>query len=333
MRVLMQPARRSEKTVEKHYQDTIASPVVFAEHADLLDPGTLAQLHALFPGGAAPMWGVMSGRNGANLPEIHKMAPGDWVCFSGDKRLYLGGTVAAMWRNADLAARLWGRDPDTNATWEHMYALAGTRGFDTPIEEIRALFNWKPKRNVMRFQALSQTESDLLQLLLTLEAAQAAPAAAAQTADDTETAIADFDGELERRAERAYRGEQAQLKRFLIPGLSGECALCGRLLPKAFLIAAHIKKRAVCTDDEKRDLANVAMLACLLGCDGLYERGYIGVDAGGVIRVSPFAAEVPGIAEHIDTYLAGRTVTWWTPQREKYFAWHRAHTFQVGPTP
>ena len=31
--------------------------------------------------------------------------------------------------------------------------------------------------------------------------------------------------------------------------------------------AAHIKKRAVCSDDERRDLDNIAMPTCLLGCD------------------------------------------------------------------
>lgn len=35
MRILLQPAARSTKHVEQHYQDTIARPVVFDEHADL----------------------------------------------------------------------------------------------------------------------------------------------------------------------------------------------------------------------------------------------------------------------------------------------------------
>lgn len=35
MRILLQPAARSTKHVEQRYQDTIARPVVFDEHADL----------------------------------------------------------------------------------------------------------------------------------------------------------------------------------------------------------------------------------------------------------------------------------------------------------
>ncbi|MDX3854090.1 P-loop NTPase fold protein [Streptomyces sp. AK02-01A] len=163
MRILAQPARRSDKTVERHFQDTVARPVVFSQHADLLDPPTLSALLRLFPNGSAQMWGVMPGKNGANLPEIRKMAQGDWVFFSGDKRLYFGGTVALTWRNPELAARLWGSDAESGDTWEYMYALSATRDFDIPIEEVRELLGWKPTRNVMRFQAFTQDESDLLQ--------------------------------------------------------------------------------------------------------------------------------------------------------------------------
>ncbi|MGY5001061.1 hypothetical protein [Streptomyces griseus] len=330
MRVLAQPARRSDKTVEEHYQDTIASPVVFDQHADLLDTATLDALKRLFPEGAAPMWGVMPGKNGANLPEIRKMEPGSWVFFSGDKRLYLGGTVALTWRNPQLAARLWDTN-DAGDTWEYMYALSGTRGFDIPIEEVRDLLDWKPTRNIMRFQAFNDTEADLLQSLLTLE-----PAQAVQPEDEeseTQQAITNYTGPLERSAERAQRGEQAHLKRALLPGPTGECALCGRSLPAAFLIAAHIKKRAACTDDEKRDLQNVAMLACLLGCDGLYERGFVTIAEGGQIQVSPLAASAPAVAQHIEDHLVDRTTPWWTPAREQYFAWHRVHTFRSAPAP
>lgn len=162
MRVLAQPARRSDRTVERHFQDTIVRPVVISDHADLLDPSTLNDLQRLFPSGAAQMWGVVPGKSGANLPEIRKMAPGDWVFFSGDKRLHLGGTVALTWRNPQLAQRLWGTDA-SGETWEYMYALAGARGFDIPIEEVRTLLGWNVKRNVMRFQAFTQDESEMLQ--------------------------------------------------------------------------------------------------------------------------------------------------------------------------
>ncbi|MFE5595894.1 hypothetical protein [Streptomyces sp. NPDC056549] len=311
MRIVMQPARRSEKEVEQHYQDTIVQPVVFDDHADILDASTIDQLKQLFPGGHAQMWGIVPGKNEVNLAQIKKMRPGDWAFFSGDKRLYFGGTIALMWRSKELATRLWGTN-DAGSTWEYMYALSGTRGFDIPVAEIRTLLGWNPKRNIMGITVLGEEESDTLHSLLTLDTGAAAlePVDTAQE----EAAVAAFDGQLERTAQRAQRGEQTALKKRLLKATTGECALCGRTLPGSFLIAAHIKKRAMCDDTEKRDLANISMLACTLGCDAVYEHGYVTVNDDGTIQTSPQATDIPEIDAYIHDKLTGRTVTWWTPE-------------------
>ncbi|MFJ6250570.1 MULTISPECIES: hypothetical protein [unclassified Streptomyces] len=210
-----------------------------------------------------------------------------------------------------------------------MYALSGTRGFDIPITEIRSLLDRNSNRNIMGISVLGEEESDTLQTLLTLDAAVAA-LEPVDTAEE-EAAVAAFDGALERTARRAQRGEQAALKRRLLQEGQGQCALCGRAQSGSFLIAAHIKKRPMCSDDEKRDLVNVAMLACTLGCDAVYEHGYVGVAIDGAIQVSPLATEVPEVKAYIQDRLVGRTVTWWTPSREPYYAWHRATPSRTFP--
>ncbi|MEU5247806.1 hypothetical protein AB0G81_27570 [Streptomyces asoensis] len=108
-----------------------------------------------------------------DVSRIDKMRPGSWVFFSGDKRVYFGGTIALMWRNKELATRLWGTD-HAGSTWEYMYALSGTRGFDITVAEIRTLLGWNPNRNIMRISVLSEEESETLQSLLTLDSATAA---------------------------------------------------------------------------------------------------------------------------------------------------------------
>ncbi|MEV5085835.1 hypothetical protein AB0K74_46505, partial [Streptomyces sp. NPDC056159] len=126
------------------------------------------------------------------------------------------------------------------------------------------------------------------------------------------------------------RGNRGRLKKALLPGAEGECALCGRSLPRAFLVAAHIKKRAACSEEERWDLNNIAMLACLLGCDSLFEHGFVAVEEGGQLTVSPVAASAPAVAKYIDEHLAGRSIAWWSTEREQYYAWHRSHIFQLG---
>ncbi|WP_354642920.1 hypothetical protein [Kitasatospora camelliae] len=331
MRIVLQPAARSDKDVNQHYKDTIATPVSLADHADLLTPDVHARLKELFPNGAAQMWGIVPGKKNVNIPWVTKMNPGDFALFSGDKKIYFGGTIALMWRNEALAERLWGRNHN-DQTWEHMYALSGTQGLEITVEEVRQLLSWKPKRNIQGIYVLDQDSSDTLQAYLTLEPSIAYTGSTPlPDPQEDATAAVGFDGELERTAMRAYRGEQAALKRHLLPGPTGACALCGRVLPATFLIAAHIKKRAVCTDDEKRDFTNIAMLACSLGCDSLYERGYVTVADDGRIQISPLAEAMPGIHEHIQQYLVGRTVSWWSGDREPHFQWHRTHTFKPGP--
>ncbi|MFD7985473.1 hypothetical protein ACFV4M_19160 [Kitasatospora indigofera] len=328
MRIVMQPAGRSKKDVNQHYLDTIASPVVFDDHTDLLDPDVLLRLKQLFPEGAARMWGVVPGKKEVNVSKVKKMKPGDFVFFSGDKHLYFGGTIALMWRNEALAERLWTTDHN-GSTWEYMYAISDTRGFDIPVEEIRRLLDWNPNRNIQGISILDENESGILRAYLTLD-----PGTAVGPPSDEEdelAAVEALEGPLDAPAVIARRREQAALKRHLLPGASGECVLCGRTLPRTFLVAAHIKKRAVCTDEEKLDFDNVAMLACTFGCDALYEHGYVTVAEGGAIQVSHLASDLPDVGSHIHHNLVGRTVTWWTAAREPYYQWHRTYTFKAAP--
>jgi hypothetical protein len=89
---------------------------------------------------------------------------------------------------------------------------------------------------------------------------------------------------LDSLASVKVRKEQAQLRNLLAGNRElASCALCGHEYPIRFLVAAHVKKRSICTDDERRDLRHVAMLACTFGCDALYEAGWITVGQGGYV--------------------------------------------------
>lgn len=120
------------------------------------------------------------------------------------------------------------------------------------------------------------------------------------------------------------RAEQKHIRRFLLGGReSADCAICGGLFPAELLRAAHIKPRSQCSDEEKRDMENVSLM-CALGCDALFERGFVYVSCGMAFgnpkRMGGVAANDVRI-----TAVVGRRVKPYAPARERYFEWHRAN--------
>ena len=124
-----------------------------------------------------------------------------------------------------------------------------------------------------------------------------------------------------------YRKEQPALRTFLFQGVEvATCDLCARELPVGMLVTAHIKPRSKCTDAERRD-ENIVFVACTIGCDSLFENGYVHVDATGVTRAgkaSPFASDLRASVDALVGLKMGR----FSEANARYFGWHRK---QVAP--
>jgi hypothetical protein len=146
------------------------------------------------------------------------------------------------------------------------------------------------------------------------------------TAADFAAAVAALD-DLDRTSQTARRVEQSYLRRALFSGPTAPCDLCGREFETQFLVAAHIKKRAECSDLERRDVAHVVMAACRFGCDELFERGYLGVDNGGRLILNRAIASSQQVDAYVRQHLAGKLFGQPITGREEYFQWHREHTF------
>ena len=135
----------------------------------------------------------------------------------------------------------------------------------------------------------------------------------------------EFAGKTDAVAERKVRREQRLLRRALgLGGGSHQCALCGREFPDRLLVAAHIKKRSACTDEEKIDIPAVAMIACALGCDVLFEHGYVVINDEGIIETTSRVAEGTHLHD-VAQMLEGRAVIGPARDSDRYFRWHRKH--------
>ncbi|MCH8247368.1 MAG: hypothetical protein IH951_13290 [Bacteroidetes bacterium] len=133
----------------------------------------------------------------------------------------------------------------------------------------------------------------------------------------------DFDpqGSLDRKGRSSGRVEQGYHRRRLLgANATGICALCGEEMPRALLVAAHIKKRQHCSREERLDPA-VVMLNCKLGCDAVYEEGFVTVDKGKV-RVGKSVNELPALQAYVESLIGGPCEAW-KPESAPYFKWHQ----------
>jgi hypothetical protein len=147
------------------------------------------------------------------------------------------------------------------------------------------------------------------------------------TEADYAAAVSAIDGDLDRAVQTARRVEQSYLRRALFSGPIAPCDLCGREFEVEFLVAAHIKKRAKCSDLERRDVAHVVMSACRFGCDELFERGYISVGDDGQLIIRPDVESSEHAYAYACQHLAGKVFGRPMTGREDYFAWHRSNPF------
>lgn len=325
MRIALQPAALNDRDVAQHYRDTIDSRVPFSQHVDVVPSRVLTTLGAEFPQHTAQFWGATRGRNDVNVSKWQRLEPGDAVFFYGKKQLYLAGHVVVTFRNEPLAERLWGRNQD-GLTWELMFALTNLRDISIPIEEVRSALDWSDNAFVQGFTVYGGDKADRLAELVNLDALTIPTTQSGQAPETTRSNTVPG-GPTDGTRTSSWRREHTAFKQRLVELSDGSCALCGNHLPPAFLVGAHIKKRAMCSEDERKDFDAVGMLACVLGCDSLFEHGFIAVGQDGHILISDAINTTPDVAQFAKDRLDGRISTWWTPQREPYFNWHRQHTF------
>ncbi|ACU39368.1 HNH endonuclease [Actinosynnema mirum] len=181
------------------------------------------------------------------------------------------------------------------------------------------------------FPALTSTALTKDRLLRTQVIAVLANAYLGDDAQAVLTKVGLGVADLDRPSASTTRVEQTALRSLLLDGRdAAPCALCGNEYPVESLVAAHIKRRSACTPEQKLDLANVAMLACALGCDHLYEQGHLTVAPDGRIRVAD--TTYPAVRARL-AELDGRHVPAHTPESRDYFEWHSTTVFTkpVGP--
>jgi hypothetical protein len=131
-----------------------------------------------------------------------------------------------------------------------------------------------------------------------------------------------WSGATDAEAMTTIRREQRALRAHLLDGRDeAPCGICSRELPSDLLVAGHILPRSMLDEEQRADFQGHAMLVCLLGCDALFERGYI--------VVTPDGRLARGVTRPQFTFGAtwsgpiGQKVNAWSPGRADAFERHR----------
>ena len=104
---------------------------------------------------------------------------------------------------------------------------------------------------------------------------------------------------------------------------SCKCLICNRYFSSELLVAAHVKKRADCTNEEKADIENIAMLQCG-GCDKLFENGYLFINDKGIINANTDVPLTDDVVKKLARVVGNKTEYFNNNfSRQKYIKFHK----------
>ncbi|HWW40118.1 hypothetical protein [Pedobacter sp.] len=315
-RVILQPASLS--IARKNYENTVEKSVSIERIAKFLTPGQKNKLKENYPDGKFKVWGALPGKGREKY--WNEISRGDVILFARDNAIFSSGIVTVKFRNADVAREIWPVNKKTEATWEYLYFIAELTSRSIPYSRFNQLLGYGDGTIIRSFRILNEDQSILvLDDFTDLESETYFDDSTSDDRKASEDKLKAMDHtdksqSIKARLEQpVFRGWLFKRKKYAI------CGICHTNYPVAFLHAAHIKKRSKCTHEERTDL-DIVMSMCRMGCDDLYERGYISVKDGKVIGLKQKYI-TPAIEKAKDAVI-GNDCTHYNDQTMKYFEWH-----------
>lgn len=268
---------------------------------------------------AIATWGATPSVNGSNIRMWERIEKGDVVLFARTGVAFASAVVVHKAQSATLAEELWGRN-ERGETWEYLFFVSEVKEQSIPKALVNRLAGYEESNAWQRFLVVDEDRSAQVLTALNLESDVLLP----------DTSQDDLTQEMRRLAESGstdilgkaiLRKEQGVLRRQLFGGIRvKDCAICGKSFPIEFLVAAHIKKRSVCSLEERLDFQNIVMPLCKFGCDELFEKTYITIKDGIVSQGRALPHE--GFVAQYVASLMGKACSYWSDGSRDYFRWH-----------
>lgn len=313
--VVLQPCADAE--AQSNYQHTIRQFVMARDIEPFLTPAERDAVIRLYPDGRLRVWGVKDGKDGKIRESWEKIRSGDIAFFAWKSVLHSKASIMLTFQSDALAEFLW-----NDKAFHNVYLLEDLQSVDISYEMFNRAAGYKEKNILRGFRVLDEKRSKLVLDFFSYDS-EAETSVEEISREDCSEAIQNLwkQETLDKTAKRTERKEQALLRRLLFGKKREEtCALCGKKYPVEFLTAAHIKRRADCTMEERKDVPSIVMPACRFGCDELYERGYLLVFDGEIVLNDQ--KWIPDTVREYAGPIAGRRCSCWSDATKGYFDAH-----------
>lgn len=311
--IILQPS--GNKDAREHYQDTISNPVTLSDIKVFLSKNHFEALKEIYPTEKCMIWGVTPSK--INIGKWNKIRKGDVTLFSKSGGIFASAVTTYKLHNEQLANHLW-KTNNKGQTWEYVYFLDEVVEHNIPYADFNSVVGYAPNYIIQGFNVLDQQKSKLIFDEFGLESSVYLPDV---NDNELEEIIIQLE-ETDSQVTTLRRLEQGYLKKHLFGNkVESKCSFCGNKYPVSFLVAAHIKKRAHCNHQERLDL-NVVMPMCKLGCDEIFEKGYVFIDQG-IIKRSSHKSFTSDLINYVKP-LEGTNCPSYNTKSAKYFEWHRS---------
>lgn len=316
-KIILQPS--GNKDARDHYVDTIENEVSLERIKPHISEDDYKVLNYIYPSGGCKIWGVTDG--GSNLTKWKRIGEGDVTLFSRQGYIYASAVTTFKLHSKSLAASLWNYN-SKGQTWEYIYFLDEVKSHKISYLEFNQAVGYSDKFVIQGFSVLDREKSAKVLKAFDLYSDTYFETISEEDYQDVVEKLQQLElTEVETVSTR--RLEQGYLKKILFGNLNtGTCSCCKKELPISFLVTAHIKKRAYCSIEERLD-KNIVMPMCKLGCDEIYEKGYISVLEGKFIELkdSPSTEELRSYIQGV----VGNKCDYYNDKTKNFFKWHRKH--------
>lgn len=316
-KIILQPS--GNKDSREHYKDTIENSISLQSIRSHISNPDFEILKSIYPSGFCKVWGVTPGGN--NLTKWNRIETGDVTLFSRNGGIYASAVTTHKLHSRSLAIDLWDFN-NKGQTWEYIYFLEEVKNHNIPYIDFNRAVGYADNYVIQGFNVLKPSQSISVLKTFDLES----EIFIEEITEDTYKEITlklDTLNETESEYQTKRRLEQGYLKSLLFgKNTIGKCACCKKEFPVSFLVTAHIKKRSFCTKLEKLD-PNIVMPMCKLGCDEIYEKGYISVVNRQFINMN----KTP-ISDSLNEYIKSienNECEYFSNDTKKYFDWHLNH--------